>query len=79
MSERSQQLAESAALTPPRLPHIEIEESVFKKLRTIATKEGISINELGSELIKRILLLHRTELQRVIDQIKRSRKCNGTS
>jgi DNA polymerase III delta prime subunit len=62
------------ASTPPFL--IEVEASVFKRLRTIATKEGISINELGSELIKRILLLHRTEVNRVIDQIKRNHKCH---
>jgi len=61
---------ESTPVTPPPF-FVEVEESVFKKLHTIATKEGISINQLGSELIKRILLLHRTELGRVIYEIKR--------
>jgi hypothetical protein len=50
---------------------VEIEESVFKRLSTLALKEKVSINELGSALIKRLLLLHRTEVQRVIDELKR--------
>jgi hypothetical protein len=58
---------------------VEVEASVFKRLRAIATKEGISFNRLGSELIKNVLLLHRSELNRIIDQIKRNHKCNDTS
>jgi len=50
---------------------IQIEESVFKRLNTLAMKEGIDTNRFGSELIKRLLLLHRTEVGRVIFEIKR--------
>ena len=50
---------------------IQIEESVFKRLQNIATKEEINVNQFGSELIKRLLLLHRTEVGRVIFEIKR--------
>jgi hypothetical protein len=64
---------DSSPATPPRFS-IEVEESVFKRLHTLATKEGISINELGSALIKRLLLLHRTEVRRVIDEIKWNRE-----
>jgi len=78
MKSESQQTATVGVdSTPPRLPCIEIEQSVFNRLRTLATKEGISINELGSALIKRLLLLHRTEVQRVIDELRRNHKCHG--
>jgi hypothetical protein len=60
---------EAQARTPSFF--IEIEESVFKRLTTLARKEGIDTNRFGSELIKRLLLLHRTEVGRVIFEIKR--------
>ena len=66
---------ESQARTPSFL--IEIEESVFKRLSTLALKEQVSINELGSALIKRLLLLHRTEVRRVIDELRRNHKCHA--
>jgi hypothetical protein len=54
---------------------IEIEESVFKRLTNLATKERIGINELASALIKCLLLLHRTEVKRIIEEVRRNHKC----
>jgi len=66
---------DSIPRTPPSFL-IELDENVFKRLHTLSTKEGISINELGSALIKCLLLLHRTEVKQIIDTIKRNHKCN---
>jgi hypothetical protein len=79
MKSESQQTATVGVdSTPPRLPCIEIEQSVFKRLSTLAIKERVSVNELGSALIKRMLLLHRTEVRRVIDELKRkNHKCQS--
>jgi len=73
MNKNQQAVMEVAqASIPPFL--IEIDESVFKRLTNLANKEGISINELASALIKCLLLLHRAEVKRVIDTIKRNHK-----
>jgi hypothetical protein len=50
---------------------IEIEEPVFKRLATIAAKEGVNINELGSALLRDVLMLHRSEINRAVETVKR--------
>lgn len=71
MNQKSQQLAESAGLTPPRLPHIEIEETIFRKLGDISTRENITLRELISELLKYMLVQHRRELRQIIETLKK--------
>jgi predicted DNA-binding ribbon-helix-helix protein len=78
MNQKSQQIAvgvDSIPRTPP-LFSIELESHVFKRLQNLAAKEQISVSELASALIKCLLLLHRTEVKRVIEEIRRNHKCH---
>jgi hypothetical protein len=64
--------------SPPPPFLIEIKENVFKRLSALALKEKVAIDELGSALINRLLMLHRTEVNRVIDELKRrNHKCHA--
>lgn len=79
---RSQQapVAVGGAINPSPLPlfSVEIEERIFKKLNALAIKEKLNINELASELLRCTLFLHRSEVQRVVDEIRRrNHHCHG--
>jgi predicted HicB family RNase H-like nuclease len=60
---------EAQARTPSFL--IEIEESVFRRLTTLATKEQISISQLVSEMLKIFITLHHRELTQLIETLKK--------
>lgn len=58
-----------------QLFYVEVEKRVYQRLETIATREGININAFASALLRDALLLHRSQVQDVIDTIKRNHKC----
>jgi hypothetical protein len=70
VNQKSQQLAESAVLTPPRPSLIEVEESVFNRLSEISTVQKIPLKTLTSRLIMHMLLYHRKEIAELIERIK---------
>jgi len=53
-------------------PHfVEVEETIFKKLCEISTKENVPLHELTSELFRQMLLIHRKETRELIEHIKK--------
>jgi len=49
---------------------VEIEKSVVKKLQQICAEHQISIKELTSNLLQRMLLDHRAEVKQIVAKLK---------